>query len=77
MAWSTAMASRSGPTLPAFTPPVRSSSILSGPLYGLLAYKPQLALVMPFALLAGGQWRTVLAAGMTVWRWPDGADIGR
>lgn len=40
--------------------------ILSGVLFGLLAYKPQLALVMPFALLAGGQWRGVLAAGVTV-----------
>ena len=40
--------------------------ILSGVLFGLLAYKPQLALVMPFALLAGGQWRAVLAAGITV-----------
>jgi alpha-1,2-mannosyltransferase len=40
--------------------------ILSGVLFGLLAYKPQLALVMPFALLAGGQWRSVIAAGVTV-----------
>jgi hypothetical protein len=40
--------------------------ILSGVLFGLLAYKPQLALVMPIALLAAGQWRTVLAAGITV-----------
>jgi hypothetical protein len=32
----------------------------------MLAYKPQLALVMPFALLAAGQWRTVMAAGITV-----------
>ena len=40
--------------------------ILSGVLFGLLAYKPQLALVMPFALLAGGQWRAVVAAGITV-----------
>ena len=40
--------------------------ILSGLLFGLLAYKPQLALVMPFALLAGGQWRSVLSAGITI-----------
>jgi glycosyl transferase family 87 len=40
--------------------------ILAGVLFGLLAYKPQLALVMPFALLAGGQWRAVVAAGITV-----------
>jgi hypothetical protein len=36
--------------------------ILSGVLFGLLAYKPQLALVMPIALLAAGQWRTVIAS---------------
>ena len=40
--------------------------IVSGVLFGALAYKPQLALVMPFALLAAGQWRTVVAAGITV-----------
>jgi alpha-1,2-mannosyltransferase len=40
--------------------------IVSGVLFGLLAYKPQLALVMPIALLAAGQWRTVVAAGITV-----------
>jgi alpha-1,2-mannosyltransferase len=40
--------------------------VVSGVLFGLLAYKPQLALVMPVALLAAGQWRTVIAAGITV-----------
>jgi Glycosyltransferase family 87 len=40
--------------------------IVSGVLFGLLAYKPQLALVMPVALIAAGQWRTVVAAGLTV-----------
>jgi hypothetical protein len=40
--------------------------VLSGVLFGALAYKPQLALVIPFALLAAGQWRTVVAAGITV-----------
>ncbi|MCK1513586.1 DUF2029 domain-containing protein [Bradyrhizobium sp. 190] len=40
--------------------------VLSGVLFGALAYKPQLALVMPFALLAAGQWRTIVAAGITV-----------
>jgi hypothetical protein len=40
--------------------------LLSGILFGLLAYKPQFALVIPFALLAAGQWRTILAAGATV-----------
>jgi len=40
--------------------------ILSGILFGALAYKPQFALVMPIALFAAGQWRTVIAAGITV-----------
>jgi alpha-1,2-mannosyltransferase len=40
--------------------------LLSGMLFGLLAYKPQFALLIPFALLAAGQWRTILAAGITV-----------
>jgi alpha-1,2-mannosyltransferase len=40
--------------------------ILSGILFGLLAYKPQFALLIPFALLAAGQWRTTIAAGITV-----------
>jgi alpha-1,2-mannosyltransferase len=40
--------------------------ILSGILFGLLAYKPQFALIIPVALLASGQWRTILAAGATV-----------
>jgi hypothetical protein len=43
-----------------------TAPIVSGVLFGLLAYKPQLALVAPFALLAAGQWRTVVAAGITV-----------
>jgi alpha-1,2-mannosyltransferase len=40
--------------------------ILSGILFGLLAYKPQFGLLIPFALLAGGQWRSMIAAGLTV-----------
>jgi alpha-1,2-mannosyltransferase len=40
--------------------------VLSGILFGLLAYKPQFGLLVPFALLAGGQWRTMIAAGLTV-----------
>jgi alpha-1,2-mannosyltransferase len=40
--------------------------ILAGILFGLLAYKPQFALIIPVALLASGQWRTILAAGATV-----------
>ena len=40
--------------------------VISGVLFGLLAYKPQFALIVPIALLAAGQWRTVVAAGITV-----------
>jgi alpha-1,2-mannosyltransferase len=37
--------------------------VLAGVLFGLLTYKPQLGLLIPLALLAGGHWRTILAAG--------------
>ena len=40
--------------------------ILAGLLIGLLAYKPQLGLMIPVALLAGGRWRAVIAATLTV-----------
>ena len=40
--------------------------LLSGILFGLLAYKPQFGLSIPVALLAAGQWRTIVAAGVTV-----------
>jgi alpha-1,2-mannosyltransferase len=40
--------------------------LLAGILFGLLAYKPQFGLLIPIALLAGGQWRTFLTAGVTV-----------
>ncbi len=43
-----------------------SRPVAAGVLFGLLAYKPQLAIVIPIALLAAGQWRTILAAGLTV-----------
>lgn len=43
-----------------------SRQLLAGVLFGLLAYKPQFALVIPIALLAAGQWRAILAAGITV-----------
>jgi alpha-1,2-mannosyltransferase len=36
--------------------------VVSGLLIGLLSYKPQFALVIPFALLAAGQWRAIAAA---------------
>jgi alpha-1,2-mannosyltransferase len=39
---------------------------LAGILFGLLAYKPQLGLMIPLALVATGRWRTIAAAGATV-----------
>jgi hypothetical protein len=40
--------------------------ILAGICIGLLAIKPQMGLLMPFALIASGQWRIVAAAATTV-----------
>jgi len=40
--------------------------LVAGVLFGLLAYKPQFALMIPLALLATGRWRTIAAAGITV-----------
>jgi hypothetical protein len=40
--------------------------VLSGILFGLLAYKPQFGLLIPIALLVSGQWRAMIAAGITV-----------
>jgi hypothetical protein len=39
---------------------------LAGVLIGLLAYKPQFGVLIPIALLAGGRWRTIGAAAVTV-----------
>lgn len=39
---------------------------LAGVLVGLLAYKPQFGALIPIALVAGGHWRTVGAATLTV-----------
>jgi hypothetical protein len=41
-------------------------AMLAGMLFGLLAYKPQFALVIPVALVAAGQWRAIGAAAITV-----------
>jgi hypothetical protein len=41
-------------------------SALAGVFFGLLAFKPQLGLMIPVALLATGRWRTFLATGCTV-----------
>ncbi len=40
--------------------------LLAGALIGLLAYKPQFSLLIPFALVAGGHWRAFAAAVATV-----------
>ena len=40
--------------------------MIAGVLFGLQAYKPHLALMIPVALLAGRQWRAFVAAGVTV-----------
>jgi alpha-1,2-mannosyltransferase len=40
--------------------------VLAGICIGLLAIKPQMGLLMPFALVASGQWRVVAAAATTV-----------
>ncbi|TAG25295.1 MAG: DUF2029 domain-containing protein [Rhodobacterales bacterium] len=37
-------------------------AVLAGVLIGCLTLKPQLGVLIPFALLAAGQWRTILAA---------------
>jgi len=39
--------------------------LLAGILFGVLTFKPHLALLLPVALVAGRQWRTVVAAGVT------------
>jgi arabinofuranan 3-O-arabinosyltransferase len=39
--------------------------VLAGVLIGCLTLKPQLGLMIPFALLAAGQWRAILAASAT------------
>ena len=40
--------------------------LVAGLLFGLLAYKPQLGMMIPLVLLATGQWRVIAAAGVTV-----------
>jgi alpha-1,2-mannosyltransferase len=40
--------------------------IVAGILFGCMAYKPQLGLVIPLALVAAGRWRTIASAAATV-----------
>jgi hypothetical protein len=59
---------------------LRQNEILAGILFGLLAYKPQFGVLLPFVLAAGGYWRAFAAATVTVlaviglsyliWGWP-------
>lgn len=39
--------------------------IVSGVLFGLLAFKPQLGLLLPVAVIAGGRWKVLAAAAAT------------
>jgi glycosyl transferase family 87 len=45
---------------------LQSRPMLAGVVCGLLAYKPQFGVMIPLALLAGGYWRTIAAAIVTV-----------
>jgi hypothetical protein len=40
--------------------------LLAGALIGLLCYKPQLGILIPLALAAGGYWRSFIAASLTI-----------
>lgn len=40
--------------------------VLAGILIGCMAYKPHLAVLVPFALMAGGHWRAFVSAAVTV-----------
>lgn len=56
------------------------SQVAAGVLFGLMIYKPQLGVLLPFVLAAGGYWRAFAAAAATVlaciaitlgfWGWP-------
>ena len=44
---------------------LRDRPLVAGICFGLLAYKPQLGILLPFALLAAGCWRTLAAGALT------------
>jgi alpha-1,2-mannosyltransferase len=44
---------------------LREREAAAGVLIGLLTFKPQLGLMIPFALIAGGHWRALVAAALT------------
>ena len=45
---------------------LESNPLLGGMLFGLLCFKPHLAVLVPLALAAGGHWRAFLAAAGTL-----------
>ena len=45
---------------------LEENALAAGVCFGLLAFKPQLGLLIPFALAAGGRWRSFAAAAATV-----------
>ena len=45
---------------------VSKRPMLAGILFGLLAYKPQLGVLLPVVLISAGQWRAVASAVLTV-----------
>ncbi|MEL6817543.1 MAG: glycosyltransferase family 87 protein [Pseudomonadota bacterium] len=42
-----------------------SRPVLAGVFFGVLTFKPQLGVLIPVALLAAGQWRTIFSAAIT------------
>jgi hypothetical protein len=59
---------------------LQRNEVLAGILFGLLIYKPQFGILLPFVLAAGGYWRAFASAAITViaaigasiviWGWP-------
>src|SRR5262249_3025773 len=45
---------------------LQRSPIVAGCLIGLLSFKPHLGILIPIALVAGGHWRAIAAAAVTV-----------
>lgn len=45
---------------------LRTRPLVAGILFGMLCYKPQFGILLPFALAAGGYWRTFASAALTV-----------
>lgn len=44
---------------------LRERPVVAGILFGLLTYKPQFGILVPVALICGGQWRVIVAAALT------------